>query len=336
MPRGTQNYGMERKNRIKKGTEELKRVYITMGDPRGIGPEVIFKSLKRLMGNNANEKFVPVIVGDEDILKEYASRYRINIVYEKENNEPEKGVFYQPVKTMKHPGRDALNYIKKGVELCENNPGSVLVTSPVEKKIIARIEKGFKGHTEYIAKLLAVKTAAMTFITPEIKMSVVTAHIPHKKVSSRINEDCILEHVRTVNAGLKRWFKIGLPRIAICGLNPHAGEEGLLGSEENEIFSPAIERLKKEKIDIAGPLSAEAALKAASKGYYDFVVSIFHDQLLPGVKAFLGPAVNFTMGLPLVRTSPDHGPAIDITGKGSADFSSMKYAIQLALDLAHL
>ncbi|MFC2062138.1 PdxA family protein [Elusimicrobiota bacterium] len=300
----------------------MKKIYITMGDPRGIGPEIIYKSIKDIFSGSEKKEFTPVIIGDEEILKASSGKYGIK-----------DKISYHPVESSAHPGKDALNYIDKGVDLCKNDPDSALVTAPVEKNIIAQVEKGFAGHTEYIAGLLGVNKAVMAFIGQGIRMSLLTTHIPLKAVAENISGDHIIEHVKIADNALKKWFKIDHPRIVLCGLNPHAGEEGLLGYEEKDCFVPAIKKLREGGININGPLSAEAGLKSILNGEYDLIVSSYHDQLLPGVKALLGPTVNLTAGLPIVRTSPDHGPAIDIAGKKPADFKSMRSAILLAARL---
>ena len=301
----------------------MKKIYITMGDPRGISPEIILKSLKEILNSDLNNKFIPVIIGDEKILKTYADKYNADVF----------NINYLYIKSSGSPGSDSLNYINKGVELCMENPESALVTGPVTKKSISMVRKDFRGHTEYIAELAGAGSVAMTFIAPLIKMSLLTTHFPLKKVPSEISITNITGHVEIIQSGLNRWFKMDSPRFVLCSLNPHAGENGLLGNEEKDILMPAVGELSKKGINITGPLSPHEALKKTMEGKFDFIVSLYHDQILTALKIFLGPAVNFTMGLPFVRTSPDHGPGIDITGKDIADPGSMKAAIKLAINL---
>ncbi len=286
-----------------------------MGDPRGIGAEIILKSLKYF------KKFTISIIGDTDILSGYAEKYGV------------KDIDIIHIASTGNPGADSLNYIKEGLNRCLKYPNSSLVTAPVSKSAIAQIEKGFTGHTEYITKHSGAKDSAMTFISTKIKLSLLTTHLSLKEVLSSLNIALIERHIKIINDGLKKWFKIKSPRIVISSLNPHCGENGVLGLEEKIFFIPAILRLKKDGINVTGPVSASQALTDTLSGKFDFIVSPYHDQLLTSLKTLLGPSVNFTMGLPFIRTSPDHGTAFEIAGKNLADESSMKAAIKLAKGL---
>ena len=307
----------------------VKRLFITMGDPQGIGAEIILKSLKELLCSPQNNNFIPIIIGDETILTEYAERYSVALLPLEEI--AKKGrVYFIAVESEKNPGADSLNYIKKSVGFLLKHPGSALITAPVSKRDIAVYEKNFRGHTEYIASLVDSDNVAMTFISSKVKISLLTTHIPLKEVSSKITKETIISHIDVVLWGLKMWFKMDSPRMVVCSLNPHAGEGGLVGDEEKNIFIPAVKELKKRGVDITCPVVAASALEEAIDGKYDFIVTCYHDQILPAVKALLGPSVNLTMGLPFIRTSPDHGTARDIAGKDIADYRSMKEAIKLA------
>jgi 4-hydroxythreonine-4-phosphate dehydrogenase len=311
----------------------MKKIYITMGDPRGIGPEIILKSLKDILKINKKYDFVPVIIGDKNIIKDYAAKYSIDF-YEAVNADYKSGrIYFINVETKNHPGYDSLNYIEKGVQLCRQDSQSAIVTAPVIKESIAQIRNDFTGHTEYLAKLMNVDRVVMSFISTGIKMSLLTTHLPLKEVSFQINAENISEHVKIIVVCLKRWFDISSPNIVLCSINPHAGEEGLLGNEEKEKIIPALKQLKKEGVNITGPLGAPEALKRTIDKEFDFIISAYHDQILTAVKVFLEPTVNLTMGLPIVRTSPDHGPALDMAGKERGDFRSMKSAIELAAEL---
>ncbi|MBN2407258.1 MAG: 4-hydroxythreonine-4-phosphate dehydrogenase PdxA [Elusimicrobia bacterium] len=310
----------------------MKKIYITMGDPRGAGPELIFGSLKDI-SDKGGCNFIPVVIGDAGILGSFSSRYGLDIDEFAAGSSVPGGVYFVPVAGSGHPGRDSLNYIDAAVRLVREDAGSALVTAPVEKNIVAQAKKGFAGHTEYLAGLFGASCTAMTFVTRSIKMSMLTTHIPLKKVPAAISIGKLSSHAALVDSGLRSMFRLSRPKIVLCGLNPHAGDRGLVGREEDRVLRPGVDKIRASGIDIAGPLSAEEALRRTVAGEYDFVISLYHDQLLPGVKAMLGPAVNLTMGLPVVRTSPDHGPCIDISGKGLADSSSMEYAIRLAEEL---
>ncbi len=305
-----------------------KKIFITIGDPRGIGPEIICKSIRDIMCSDLKHKFVPVVIGEKGILNEWFGN---EIEYTK-LSKPGMISGYG-MDTSGHPGRDSLENIKKAIDFCVNDESSAMVTGPVEKEIISKVKKDFIGHTEYLAEMTGISAVVMSFISEKIKMSLLTTHLSLNEVSSKIYIDSIREHVNIVRRELIRRFEIKVPRIVLCSLNPHGGENGLFGMEEVDIMLPAAEQLRREGTDIAGPLGACEALRGCIDGLYDFIVSPYHDQILTAVKLFLGPTVNLTMGLPFVRTSPDHGPAIDIAGKDKADYSSMKAAIELAVTI---
>ncbi|MEA3506791.1 MAG: 4-hydroxythreonine-4-phosphate dehydrogenase PdxA [Elusimicrobiota bacterium] len=309
----------------------MNTIYISMGDPRGIGPEIIFKALKGLPKSHKNKTFV--IVGDKETLKGPARKYEIEIREYNSEQLKDGGIFFVPVNSCGHPGKDSLNYIKRTVELTRRQPHAAMVTAPVEKKIVSEVEKDFVGHTEYIKKLTGAANCEMVFITEKIKISLLTRHIPLKEVNKNITSLRIVEHVKFLNKELKGKFGYKHPRFLIIGLNPHAGDEGLVGNEENEIYRPAVKELKRAGIIVGDIISAEAALRKQSIENYDFIVSSYHDQILPAIKTAFKPTVNLTLGLEFIRTSPDHGPAIDIAGKDIADSESMAAAIKLAGNL---
>ncbi|MFW6134095.1 MAG: PdxA family dehydrogenase [Elusimicrobiota bacterium] len=310
-------------------------IYITMGDPGGIGPEIIFKSLKEIKKESSISKLncTFCLIGDENILDKYSSEYKVNLKLYTEESRNTESIFYQPVESRGSPGEDSLNYIDKAVESCLEKKNSGLVTAPVSKEAVSKVKKDFRGHTEYIGKYAGAENTAMTFISKKVKLSLLTTHLPLKEIAPSISKELIISHIQTVHNGLKKLFEMENPRIVICSLNPHMGEGGLLGTEEIEVYKPAVDALNSKGLDVKGPVSPSSALKMAVEGKYDFVVSSYHDQLLSGVKNFLSPCVNLTMGLPFVRTSPDHGPAPELTGKELADYSSMKMSIELAVKL---
>lgn len=307
----------------------IKKIYISMGDPRGIGSEIIYKSLSSI----TDMDFTPIIIGDIKILKKYAEKYHIKIEEIIDGYISPGKIYVVGINTEGHPGRDALNYIKKAVMLCEKEEKSALVTAPVEKKIINEIDQEFIGHTECLQKLSGVHGLVMSFILDKLKLSLITTHIPLKEVAAIVTSEKIIKHVFIVKKYMEQWFKKDHVKFVICSLNPHAGEGGLLGKEEGKIFEPAIDILKEQGIDICGPFSGEHALRSTLLGEFDFIISVYHDQLLPAIKNLAGPSSNLTMGLPFVRTSPDHGPSIDIAGEDRADFRSMRYSIELASHL---
>lgn len=302
-----------------------------MGDPRGIGSDIILKSLKVV---SLEEKGVlPVIVGDEKILKLKAKEHGIKITRYSDGIDVPGIKSFISLKSSGSAGLDALNYINRALALCRQDYSSVMVTGPVSKESIAKEHAGFMGHTEYLAKMTGKADFAMVFISASIKMSLITTHIPLKKVSDEITSSKISKHVELLKIEFEKWFGLKDIRFILCSLNPHSGEQGLFGNEENGKMRPAVKSLKEKGVKIEGPVGAYEALKKTLDGMYDFIVTPYHDQILTAAKIFLGPLVNVTMGLPFIRTSPDHGPAIDYQDKNNADFRSMKAAIELAGNL---
>ncbi len=309
----------------------LKKIFITAGDPRGIGSEIISKSLNRLSKyNKINYKIV--IGGSRDNFKYYSEKFNLKFRFNLNTDRP--GIYFYDIPPSGEPGRDCLNYLNKGIEYCRNNSACALVTAPVRKDEVAGILPGFTGHTEYLARKFNVEEVAMSFITRRLKMSIVTTHIPLNEVPRKVTANKIFTHIKIIEKTLRENFRSKSREIVLTSLNPHGGESGLIGTEERTIFKTAVRRLKDDGIDIAGPFSVEKVLKESLNGKYDFIVSLYHDQILPGVKCMLGPTVNYTMGLPVPRTSPDHGPALDIAGKNKACPESMFKALNLAVILA--
>lgn len=280
-----------------------------MGDPSGIGPEVILKALRHSqISRLANF----VCIGDASLLKK-SSACMINVPY-------------------KTPGDGSLKFLQKGVELIKGGVVDALVTAPLSKSAVNAYAPGFKGHTEYLADAFQVKRFDMMFVSGVMRLSLVTRHEPLKRVPALITKDAVLSSITLMHDTLKNTFKIRSPRIAVLGLNPHAGEQGLLGREEITAIMPAIKSAKAKRIRAEGPFPADTFF-CNDKGF-DGIVAMYHDQGLAPVKGlYFKNLVNYTAGLPFVRTSPVHGTAYDIAGKGVADPSSMIAAIQLACQL---
>ncbi|MDP2920934.1 MAG: 4-hydroxythreonine-4-phosphate dehydrogenase PdxA [Candidatus Omnitrophota bacterium] len=268
-------------------------IIITTGDPRGIGPEITLKALKD-----------PAIKALADF-----------IVIKPEDN----------------TGFDA---IEKAVGILKRKRADALVTAPVNKGAISKAGIPFQGHTEYLAKSTNTKKFAMMLCGGPLKVTTVTRHIPLKDVSRAITRKKIIDAVRLTNDSLKRYFGIEKPRIGICALNPHCGEGGKIGREEQDVIAPAIRKIKRFAPGVLGPISGDVIFYMAYNGKLDAVVSMYHDQGLGPLKMIgFEKGVNVTLGLPFIRTSPDHGTAYDIAGKGIADASSMKEAIKLAVKM---
>ncbi len=279
------------------------RVVITMGDPSGIGPEVTLKALAS-----------PEIKGLADFLiigEPFAARGRA-------------------------AGSASLEYIDKAIELLKAGKADALVTGPVNKFSIKKSGvPGFQGHTEYLAGKFKVKNFAMMFVGGDLKVTLATRHIALRRVPKVLNSCLVYNAIALTCKSLKEQFALTSPRIVVLGLNPHAGEDGAFGDEERRVIAPAITRAAKYLKNISGPEPADTAFYGALHKKYDAVIAMYHDQALAPFKMlYFNSGVNVTLGLPFIRTSPDHGTAFDIAGKGIADPKSMIEAIKLAVILS--
>ncbi len=289
-----------------------KTIVITMGDPRGIGPEVITKALahKSLLAQGSF-----IVIGDRKKLGRLSSAVSvIDVPYN-------------------HAGEGSLKFLDQGITLIKEGKAKGLVTAPLSKEEVSRYHKNFVGHTEYLAQAFKVRHVDMMFVAQDVRLTIATRHVPLKEVPKMITKKAILDSIVLMAETLKKQFKIKNPRIAVLGLNPHAGEGGLLGIEDIKDITPAIKQANAQGINAIGPLPADTFF-AFNPGRYDGVVAMYHDQGLAPLKGiYMKDLVNFTAGLPFVRTSPAHGTAFDIAGKNKADPSSMIAAIKLACEL---
>ncbi len=291
-------------------SRSTKVIGITMGDPSGIGPEVIRKALKK---GRFPSCAAFVLIGSQKLFKNIPVPV-VDIAY-------------------RTPGQGALKSLERAVALVKGGVLDALVTAPLSKEAVSHYQKDFRGHTEYLARTFGVKRFDMMFVSPRVRISLVTRHVPLKNVSALITKKAVLDSIALMDETLKRRFHIRSPRIAVLGLNPHAGEGGLLGHEEIRVILPAIRSARQRGIKAQGPFPADTFF-CHDKGF-DGVIAMYHDQGLAPVKAmYFKELVNFTAGLPFVRTSPVHGTAFDIAGQGIADPSSMIAAIQLACQLS--
>ncbi|MDP3731995.1 MAG: 4-hydroxythreonine-4-phosphate dehydrogenase PdxA [Candidatus Omnitrophota bacterium] len=288
------------------------RVGITMGDPAGIGPEIIPKALKKLKGL-ANF----VIIGDKWVFGQLSAiSYQLSALkFIDLNNVPHKNFKFGKIKA--EYGKASVEYIDKAIELIKNKQIDCLVTCPISKEAVSLAGfDNFTGHTEYLSARTNTKYFAMMLLNRKLKFSLVTGHIPLKDVPSKLDTDKIYKTVLLAYRSLKQLFLIKNPRMAVCGLNPHASDNGLLGEEENKIIKPALKRLRLRLRDIDGTLSADVAVLKAAQKKYDCIIAMYHDQALIPLKLsdeYAG--VNLTLGLPFIRTSPLHGTAFDISGR---------------------
>ncbi len=305
------------------------RVGITIGDPSGIGPLITSKALAKLKGA---ADFV--VIGDKWVLNRLSSIvYRLSSVrFIDLHNVRHKNFNFGKIKA--EYGKASIEYLDKALELLSKKEIDCLVTAPISKEAISLAGFKYSGHTEYFLKKCKVKEVVMLLLNDVLRFSLVSRHIPLKKVATALTKRKIYDNIIITVKSLKGLFGIKNPRIAVCGLNPHASDNGLIGAEENKIIKPALEELRlRIKADIDGPLPSDVAIARASMGKYDCVVAMYHDQaLIPLKLTGYGSGVNMTLGLPFIRTSPLHGTAFDIAKKARlADPSSLIAAIRLAI-----
>jgi len=304
-----------------------------MGDPAGIGPEVTVKALSdRRISKLAHF----LVIGDffviDKVRKQLKTKAEISLL-DLANVRTTNFAF-----GIQKPafGKASMEYIDKALGIINNTKADALVTAPVNKSSIRSAGfKEFEGHTEYLAEKTGRNEFAMMFVGRKLKITLCSRHIALKDVARAITEDLVLRTIRLTDEYLKKYFGIKDPKIAVAGLNPHAGDSGLFGDEEERVIIPAIRKASIGIKNIYGPLPADVVFYEALKGKFDAVVAMYHDQALAPFKTlYFNDGVNMTLGLPFVRTSPDHGTAFDIAGKGIADPTSMKEAILLACRLS--
>jgi len=321
-------------------------VGITQGDGNGIGYEVIIKALsdERIL-----EMCTPVIYGSSKIFGFYKKQIhdieninthvvssakdvhhkRVNIV----NCLPEN-VFVEPGQPTPESAKSAMTSLSRAVEDVKAGYVDVLVTAPINKRAMSSEGFGYTGHTEYLEKEFGVDEVAMIMVCDRLKVGVLTGHVSLKDVPSLITQEKILRKLRLMKTSLQRDFGIDAPKIAVLGLNPHCGDGGLLGDEEQQIILPAVKAAGEEGIMAFGPYSSDGFFGLGNYAKFDAVLAMYHDQGLTPFKALaFEDGVNFTAGLPVVRTSPDHGTAYEMAGRDLADPRSMKAAIYEAIDI---
>jgi 4-hydroxythreonine-4-phosphate dehydrogenase len=324
---------------------------LTLGEPAGIGPDITLDAWQRRAGLDLPPFYV---IADPDCLARRAKRLHADVPIELVTPDTAVAVFARalPVVALElaataEPGVPdrtsapaAIASIDRAVADTISGAAAAVVTNPVAKNVLYLSGFADPGHTEYLGKLSFEHTGnpawpVMMLWSPEVAVVPVTIHVPFKEVPQRLTRDLIFETGRVVARDLKNRFGIARPRLAVAGLNPHAGEDGTLGREDSTIVKPAVERLVADGIDARGPLAADSLFHEAARRTYDVALCMYHDQALIPIKTLaFHHAVNVTLGLPFVRTSPDHGTAFDIAGTGKADPSSLIAAIKLAARLA--
>ena len=304
------------------------RLLLTMGDPAGIGPEVLLASLKR----PPSSVFISV-VGDLAWLKSLSRRLRISLPWAAYHwiDLPNVPASLARGTMQAAAGRAARDYLQEAVRRIKRGEADVLVTAPVSKEAIVRAGIPWIGHTEFLAESFHCETVMM-FMTKRFRVSLVTTHLSMRRLPNALTVGEVKRVIKTTREVMIRDFGIRRPRIALAALNPHGGEGGLFGQEEKKILLPAVRAFKGT---VAGPLPVDSLMEQAHRGLYDAVVALYHDQALIPVKLIgWAEAVNVTLGLPFIRTSPVHGAAFDLAGTGRADCRSMRAAISLAIQLS--
>jgi len=319
---------------------------ITLGDYNGIGPEVI---LKALSSNRILKICTPVIYGSQRILSFYRKSLELkdwtlqnipsiqqlnpkvtNVITCWDDKQSEVAIG----KVTPEAGQAALACLQKATEDLKNGHIHAIVTAPINKHNIQSEEFKFPGHTEFFTEAFEAKDSLMFLVSEDIRVGVVTGHIPLGRVRSSITPERITQKLTLMLESLKNDFGIQKPKVAVLGLNPHAGEQGLLGTEERDIITPTLEEFKKKGHLVFGPFPSDGFFGMAQFKQYDAVLAMYHDQgLIPFKYIAFETGVNFTAGLSVVRTSPDHGTAYDIAGKNQASETSMLHAIFTAIDI---
>lgn len=343
------HHSPQRRSKSSPWTQELDKpiVCITMGYPAGIGPEIIIRTMasppiRRLA------KFL--IIGDEFVFKKAQRLCRGRLKYSliKQASEVDfhkSNLLFLDLRNVSHNrfhfgrlcpsyGKASIEYVKEAVSLIKSKKADIIVTAPIHKHAAGLSGFRYSDHTEYLAHLTDTRDYAMMLMGGPLKVVLVTTHLPIKEVSHKLNMQRIVDILDLADRSLKQYFGIARPRIAVCGLNPHAGEGGTLGDEDDRIIAPAIERARDKSIDAYGPLAADAVFYKLYKGCYDCAICMYHDQGLVALKMIArDKSVNVTLGLPFIRTSPGHGTALDIAAKGIASSGSMKEAIKTAVGM---
>ncbi len=317
------------------------RVVLTAGEPAGIGPDLCIQLAQQPQACDL------IVIADPTLLQQRADILQLAIELEevdltKRPSQTPRGIIrYLPLQLASpvRPGYLDVNnadYVLASLQAALdgslNEQYDALVTCPVHKGIINSAGYSFSGHTEFFADGAGVEKVVMMLATSSLRVALATTHLPLKEVSNAITKPSLKQVITILDNSLKTQFAITEPRIAVCGLNPHAGEDGHLGREEIDVITPVIDDLKQQGIDVSGPWPADTIFVKDKLRDYDVVLAMFHDQGLPVLKhAGFSKAVNITLGLPFIRTSVDHGTALDLAGTGQANIGSLKAAVEMAV-----
>ncbi|MBN1621711.1 MAG: 4-hydroxythreonine-4-phosphate dehydrogenase PdxA [Endomicrobiales bacterium] len=305
----------------------LPRIAITIGDPAGIGPEVVSKSLS---SKDIYKACKPIVICDRQLIPNYQNikkKFKLNFLEVSFDNKER----IKPGRISKESGRYSYELLLKAVEVAENGVADAMVTAPVSKEAMKLAGVNYPGQTELLAAITSSKEFAMLMIAGKLRTAMVTRHMPVSEVGRNLTIDKIKNTTLMSSEFLKKRLNIRNPKIAVCSLNPHGGEGGILGKEDRMFILPAVNILKDLGLNISGPIPCDSAWVKMKKGEFDLLVTMYHDQAMIGLKC-LDPrkVVNVTAGIPFIRTSPGHGTGFDIAGKNTADPKPMIEAIKLA------
>ena len=318
-----------------------KKIAISVGEPAGIGPDILIQTVQK------QRKDLLIAYADPDLIAERARLLKLPLKL----TDPESKDACSPGTLSIVPHKLALpcrpgmlnpensEYVLKclsaAMDSCVKNETEALVTAPIQKSVIRDANIKFTGHTEYLANKLGTSNQVMMLASDHLRVALVTTHIPLNKVSNSITKEKLIRTIKILNTDLINKFQISKPKILVCGLNPHAGESGYLGTEETKIITPTLRELSTLGIDVVGPLSADTIFNEVNIKQADAFVAMYHDQGLPVIKSLnFGEITNITLGLPIIRTSVDHGTALDLAGTGKSIYKSFEKAVHLASELA--
>ena len=319
-------------------------IAVTLGDPAGIGPDLGVLLAQKNLGKRI------IFLADPSLLKDSAKKLKktikVNILQNISSKalSGNKVINVLPIKlnTKNTPGKlnpnnseYVISTIKTAAELCISGKAAAMVTGPISKSVLNNGGYKITGHTEFLADICK-KKSVMMLMNPYMKVALHTMHVPLESVKDYITKKSLIETITIINKDLKNKFNIKNPKILVTGLNPHAGEDGMLGSQDNKIISPTIKQLQKKKIQVDGPIPADTAFLKKNIKKYDIILTMYHDQGLPVIKFNnFKKTVNVTLGLPIIRVSVDHGTALDLVGTGNIDISSFMEAIKLAKSMSN-
>jgi len=338
--------GLRRQADLSKTSNNLPLIAVTSGEPAGIGPDICL----RLAAEPIAARLV--VLGDRDLFASRAAALipalSIQAIDRLTAVGPHRAgrLILAPVPLAEPaaPGKlnpanspAVLRMLEIAAQACMQGDADAIVTAPVQKSVINAAGLRFSGHTEFLAQLTGIDKPVMLLTSQSLRVALVTTHLPLAEVPAAINRETVAATLRIVDQDLRQRFGIAKPRIHVLGLNPHAGENGVLGREEIETIAPVIAELQRDGLEVHGPIPADSAFTPAALATADVVVAMYHDQGLPVIKSQdFGEIVNVTLGLPIVRTSVDHGTALTLAGTGRAQHSSLRAAVELAIELARI